>query len=153
MKVFTFKATCNDCKTEFDNPLLSDLSYGEFIARGERGTVFAYLPAINNFGWDRINQLFKKTFPKKDQDSETNCFQWIIGKCLDLIDNQELSIVNNPICPNCHRDSVMYGDEIKTGELNLPDATFSVFLALNDMEQETLIRNLCDLWLEKTSKP
>jgi hypothetical protein len=153
MKVTTFRATCNDCHTPFDNPLLSDMSYGEFIARGEKGTAFAYLPAMGNPGWDRIDQLFKKFFPKKHPSSETECFQWILGKCLDSLNDQELSIVSAPVCPNCHDNNLMYGDDIKTGELDLPDATFSKFFSLDDLAQEQMVNKLCSQWLEKPTKP
>ena len=152
MKVATFRATCSDCHTPFDNPLLPDGSYGEFIARGERGTVFAYLFAINNMGWDRIDQFVKKVFPQKYGSSETECFQWVIGKCLDPIDGQELSIVGNPVCPSCLGTHVMYGDDIRTGELDLLDATFSKFLSLDDLAQEQRIKELCDQWLAKSTK-
>jgi hypothetical protein len=128
------------------------MAYGEFIARGQRGTVFAYLSAIGNMGWDRIDQLVKKVFPQKHQSSRDKCFQWVIGKSLDPIDGQELSIVGNPVCPNCHGTNVIYGDDIRTGELDLPDATFSKFLSLDDLTQEQWIKELCDQWLEKSAK-
>ena len=147
MKVTTFQATCSDCHTRFDNPLLPDMSYGEFIARGEKGTAFAYLPSIGNAGWDRINQLFKKVFPKKHASSETDCFQWMIGKCLDPINDQNLRIVGSPVCPNCQGHNVQYGDDVRTGELDLPDATFSKFLSLDDPAQEQMIKELCEQWL------
>lgn len=153
MKVTTFKATCNDCHTQFDKPSLPSIAYGEFIARGEKGTVFAYLSTFGNSGWDRIDQLFKNVFPKKYQSSATECFQWVIGKCLDPIDDQALSIVGAPVCPNCHGSNVLAGDDIRAGELDLPDATFSKFLSLDDVAQEQMVKDLCSQWLEKTTKP
>lgn len=152
MKVSTFQATCSDCRTQFDNPLLPDMAYGEFIARGQKGTAFAYLTAFGNPGWDRIDQLFKKLFPKRDRSSETEGFQWVMGKCLDPIDDQELSIASAPVCPKCHGINVRAGDDIRTGGLDLPDATFSKFLSLDDLAQEKRIKELCSEWLGKPEK-
>ncbi len=153
MKVSTYRAVCNDCKTEFHHPLLSDMSYGQFVARGEKGTAFGYFLAFDNIGWEKIHGLVEKFYSVNDIFSKRDCFQWIIGKCLDPIDNQELSIVRGPVCPSCHGTNVEYGDSYKTGELNVPDATFSKFLALSNVEQEIMIKDLCNIWLETKTKP
>lgn len=46
MEIAFFEAKCKKCGTVFDTPLLSDFSYGEFIARSENGEIVAYLNAI-----------------------------------------------------------------------------------------------------------
>lgn len=152
MNVATFRATCKDCGAHFDNPSLGSMAYGEFIARGDRGTVFAYLPTFGNPGWDKIDQVFKKVFPKQKQSAQTDCFQWVVGKCLDPIDGQELSIFSGTVCPNCHTTNVMAGDDVHTGTLDLPDATFSNFLALDEGAQEQRVRALCDQWLAGSTR-
>ena len=152
MNVATFRAECKDCGTQFDNPSLGSMAYGEFIARGDKGTVFAYLPAFGNPGWDKIDGIFKKVFPKERKSRETDCLQWVIGKCLDPIDGQDLSIVGGTVCPQCQGTNVMDGDELRTGALDLPNATFSSFLALDETSQEQRVRMLCDEWLQGAAK-
>ena len=143
MKTATFKTLCEKCQHIFDIPLLSDFSYGKFIAKDKSGKVFAHLQAIDNEGWNRISEIFDNLSENKTNYT-TEHFQWIVGECLDSVNGDKISIANRYVCPKCH-SSVKYGPGEKTGEMNLPEASFSEFLSLSDEEQTAKIKTLLDL--------
>jgi hypothetical protein len=60
MKVARFEARCKDCATVFLVPSLSDLLYGEFIAKGQFGKGFLYLNAFEEEAWAVINEITSK---------------------------------------------------------------------------------------------
>lgn len=100
MEIALFEVKCNKCGTLFDTPLLSDFSYGEFIARSENGAVVAYLNAFEELSFNEISSLFDKLFEKYGIDLyKSSCFRFVVGKCSDRIEGQEMRMDLDPICP------------------------------------------------------
>lgn len=57
MKVSTVKAKCKSCGLQFETPLLSDFSYGEFVYSSQSGLGYKYLYGINNRTWDFVQSV------------------------------------------------------------------------------------------------
>jgi len=150
IQIATFKAICMQCQSVFSIPLLPDQAFGEFIAWGENGKAAVYLSAYEDGNWDYIISLYHQVTggPLSDIEKETNCVQWLIGRCLDTVEGENLSIMGGPVCPACHSHRVGYGNSIKTGGVTLQDATFGQFSSLNKNGQIEHIRELLGSYLQ-----
>lgn len=136
-----YRAWCKGCGEEFRVPILSDFTYGEFIAHGLAGLVFGYLNAIDSAAWNAIQAIYGElNLPKSDAAR----FQHIVGNCLDPIDGQSLSIVSGPRCPRCRSEGIDYRDlpSDRLGSLDVPEASFHQFLALSEPDRRKLIAEL-----------
>lgn len=116
--------------------------YGEFIAKGIRGIGAAYLNVYAGAGsdWDRIEDLQKRLAGCANVD-----LQWLIGKCLDPIEGEELSIIGGPRCSRCGSGRVT-GIEESAGLIEIPNASFTRFNSLTPTDQEQFIARLCREW-------
>ena len=142
-RVQFFQAECLHCRWTFSMPLLGDQSYGQFIFHGDKGDVFAYLPAFEEPAWDDITKRLKGAGLFADSRSRTEIerFQRVIAASADPIRGQMLELF--PSCPRCHSDSVSYGDSKPLGIQEIPSVTFQGYQMLSD-EKKTA--KLCELW-------
>ena len=149
--VLTFEARCNDCEWRFPCPLLGPGAYGEFVAVGSKGSVYAYLNSLEGLGWAAVDHAFKQAASSLIQrmfgpSSRSSCFQWVVGRCLDTLQDQRLSIVSGPICPKCLSQAVRYGDAHPLAPIALPRASFAGFLQLNPAGRVSQVRALRSEW-------
>ena len=127
-------------------------SYGEFIVKGEAGNAVAYLCAFTKPGWNVVQDihasLTRSRFSRLRGASSRGCLQWVIGRCLDSLDGEQLSLNKRVVCPLCHSEHVSYGDAVRVGFVDLPVASFSRFLSLSPGERTSRVRQLCLAWLK-----
>lgn len=145
MEISTFRANCNACSETFAVPLLSDFSYGEFIARAQDGRTHGYLNSVEEPGWDSVEHalnIVKIQTPDLSDFDSTKCFQWLVGKCMDSINGQELSIVSRPVCPACASSEISYSDADLVGYESVPSVTFSTFMGLDEPKRISLVSRL-----------
>ena len=141
MKIAFFQAKCNKCGALFETPLLSDFSYGEFIARSENGAFVAYLNAFEEISFEEIRFLFDKLFKKYDLNlNERSCFHFVVGKCSDMIKGKEMRIDIGPICPDCSSNSCGYNNLRMVGTRDIDKLSFTSFIGSNDDEKNSLIK-------------
>jgi hypothetical protein len=141
MKIAFFEVKCNKCGTLFDTPLLSDFSYGEFIARSENGTSVAYLNAFEEVSFNEISSRFEKLFRKYGIDlDKSSCFHFVVGKCSDRIKGQEMRMDIGPICPDCRSNCCDYNNLRMVGKRDIEKLSFSSFIGLSDDEKNSLIK-------------
>jgi hypothetical protein len=141
MKISFFQAKCNKCGALFETPLLSDFSYGEFIAKSENGAFAAYLNALEEPAFEEISSLFHKLLKKYDLNSnEISCLHFIVGKCSDMIEGQVMRIDIGPICPYCSSTSTDYNDLKVVGKREVEELSFTSFIRLSDDEKNSLIK-------------
>jgi hypothetical protein len=152
MEIKFYKAICNKCSYVFTVPVLGDMSYGEFIAKGDKGNIFGYLNAFDNEeAWKYIEYFFTKLCNQNNKSSDCRDgieqFYYIIGKCLDKIEGQELSIVGFPKCPNCRIPCGNFNDNDNNfiEKKDIPRASFEEFLSLNDFQRK---KHIYILWNE-----
>lgn len=146
MEVSTFKADCLICDFWHYRPFLGDFSYGKFIAQGSTGETFAYLNGLKNVGWDRLVHLADSL------SSDASFFQWLVSQCLDPISGVSLSICNGIRCPECGSSDIKLHDSMPTGSVDLPEATFTRFLSLDPLEQQTRVLELHRVWSNEEKK-
>lgn len=142
MEIAFFQAKCSECGTEFSTPLLSDFSYGQFIARSENGLFFAYLNAIEELAFKEISCIFDKLLKECGSSLDENtCFHSVVGKCSDMIEGQEMRIDIGPICPYCKSSSCHYDNLKMVEKREIENLSFTSFVALSDEEKNSLIRD------------
>lgn len=143
MNVVFFEAKCKTCGTMFGNPLLSDFSYGQFIARSEDGKHFAYLDALSEPAVEYIENILDNELKEYSIiKNKPFCFQYIISKCADKISSKYMKIYGEPICPNCNSKNIDYDNGGKLFCKEIPKLLFSSFLSLNDNDRVSIIKNL-----------
>jgi hypothetical protein len=141
MKILFFQAKCNKCGALFDTPLLSDFSYGEFIATSENGAFVAYLNALEEPSFKEIGFLFDKLFKKYGLNlNEISCFHFIVGKCSDMIEGQNMRIDIGPICPDCSSNNCDYNNLRMVSKREVEKLSFTSFTGLSDDEKNSLIK-------------
>lgn len=141
MKITFFEAKCNECGLLFDTPLLSDFSYGDFIATSENGAFVAYLNALEEPSVEEIRLLFDKLFKRYGLKlNEISCFHFVVGKCSDMIEGQEMRIDIGPICPDCGSKSINYNNLRVVRTRNVENLSFTSFIGLSDDEKNSLIK-------------
>jgi hypothetical protein len=140
MKVSFFEVKCNKCGASFDTPLLSDFSYGEFIARSENGAFVAYLNAIEEPSVKEIKVLFDKIFKIHGFNiNERYCFHFVIEKCSDKIYGQEMKLDINPSCPDCGSNCCDYNNLRMVCIRDVRELSFNSYSILNDDEKKSII--------------
>lgn len=141
MEIAFFKAKCSSCEALFETPLLNDFSYGEFIARSKDGIFTAYLNAIEEPVVNEINVLFDVLFEEYGINlSKSSCFQYVIGKCSDMIEGQEMRLDFKPLCPYCGSQDCIYNDLCLVGRRDVEKLSFNSFANLDDNVKEELIK-------------
>jgi hypothetical protein len=143
IEVRYFGADCRDCGCEFEAPLLSDFSYGEFILHG-RG-VAAHLNSIAEPAWDDIDSRLAaagllSANPPRD---EIDRMQAVIAAAADRVGGQRLHI--RRVCPHCQSFNVRYGVHDPRQFHPVPRATYEGYLGLADGARNEL---LARLWIE-----
>src|SRR5690348_16695066 len=108
MQVRYFGATCKTCRCDFQIPLLSDFSYGEFICHGR--TVAGYFNSFEGPVWDDINSRLTTLglLPGKPDSEQIAHMQEVIANTADPLGGQRLHM--HPLCPHCGSIDVSFGD-------------------------------------------
>ena len=141
MEIACFEAVCNNCGMVFSNPLLSDFSYGEFIARSDNGIDFAYLNVFDEPAIAEIEKILSAMSSYNGlKKNQTSCFHYVLGKCSDFINGKSFDIGVSPICPNCHSIEVVYDNIKRMGTMIIPRLTFKSFLSLSQIEKQQMIK-------------
>ena len=118
----TFLASCGKCSATFGYPSLGDFSYGALILSSVDGRYFSYVEAFwefptrlatlaGNLGkqlrfWDAVASFADRT--------ENQC--WMTGIR----------------CPRCSSANVSLSNDVRCGEVMVPNATFVEAAALSD---------------------
>jgi hypothetical protein len=149
-RVTTFAAACASCGARFPFPLLSDQGYGEFIAVGSAGSAYTYLSAFDEPAWDRIREITEPLMTHEDSYVEpglrASALQMVVGKCMDPIDDQEMSIDSGPVCPKCGSKTISHWGANRGGEIDVPVASFTAFREKSREEQAVAIQRYLSEW-------
>lgn len=152
MRAARFEAKCKDCSNIFLIPLLSDFSYGEFIAKGQSGKGFVYLNAFKEKAWGVIDEIIKssRSHDKNKEYEESECFQKVVGQCIDTIDGEEFSIISDPVCPKCLSRKIDYDDRDIIDFHEIPEATFNGIVNMEEDERKIFIEKLWSNCINKS---
>lgn len=146
-RVATFEASCRRCGQSFALPMLSDHEWGEFIAAASRGAIYAYLDSYTEPAWDRIAVTVKRSLGATASAEDVECaIRVVVGKCMDLVEGQELSIANRPVCPACGAPHVVRRPDERVGTMDVPVASFEAFASLSIDEQDEVTRRHLSAW-------
>jgi hypothetical protein len=141
MKIAFFQAKCNKCKAVFETPLLSDFCYGEFIASSSNGALTAYLNALEEPVVKEINLIFDKLFEIYGSNlNKSSCFKFVVGKCSDMIQGQEMRLDLLPLCPYCGSNDFNYNNLQPVGRRDIERLSFNSFVGLGNDKKEALIK-------------
>lgn len=124
--IATFESKCASCHSVFAAPWLGEFAYGEFVLTGMRGNVYALLTAIGNEAWD----LVQAVVPDVDVDT----FQELLARLADPVNGQSWTMSH--VCPRCESHEWTYWGGDRMGNVDVPNATFNTFLALQPVERE-----------------
>ena len=127
MKTKFYLAKCQNCSTSFNIPTLSDMAYGEFIAMSTQGKDYLFFNAIESSEWTFLSQYLNKHVNSN--------IQWLISECMDKVNNEKLSIIDKPKCPNCQENHLRTIKDISEAFLELKEVSFDSFNSLNDEEK------------------
>jgi hypothetical protein len=107
MKIALARFVCGRCKTEFEAPLLGEMSYGEFLLWSSRGSV-AYLNALADPIFAEVRRLLDSRFQAANIDSlvMADMLQGMFGPMACDPDDHGAPFMMNvkPPCPNCGAD-------------------------------------------------
>lgn len=140
-KVLLINKVCRNCSTLITIPTLSDMAYGEYIATSLDNKVFLHFNALESEEWKRIESILYNLLSNKNEGYglETKRFQWVIGKCMDSLDNAPLSIIERARCSACLSAEL---EEIKDSEGQVSEISkvrFNEFNKLTKVKQEELV--------------
>ncbi len=140
MEIATFKAKCKntECRHDFDAPLLSDFSYGEFLYGTIDGKEVRYYCSLDCEIWDFIDQTVSRYFGKKNREEIGVMIQKTVGFVADR-QNTEIYFTQDIYCPQCCSKVRSIDTDDKTGRGNYAHLTFEEFRQLGEWEKEKLI--------------
>ena len=142
MNIAAFSSECQSCTNRFEIPVLSDFSYGKFIAKGKSGKTFAYLNAIEHeTEWDSIEEIYNEICELDAKlIKNTDAFQYLVGRCMNRVNGEELSIIRKWVCPECQSEDVRVELGEAVGLMNMEDVSFSEFLSVSEDGKRKLLR-------------
>jgi hypothetical protein len=122
---------CTNCRQVFELPSLGDMTYGEILLHGERGTVHRYVSVLDHPAWSVIENVLPPP--------EGASMRWwqVLAALADSVEGQRLKV--EPVCPHCQADGTHFrtpkwaSKTPRVGEVD--EATFTTFLALPPEEQ------------------
>jgi hypothetical protein len=139
---------CLKCRRTFKWPSLGDMTYGEILLHGERGTVHRYVSVLNYaVVWNTIGAVIN------DRSAEGSALWWrILAVLADAVEGQQLAV--DGACPHCRADSTNFRTPqraAKTPERGgVDDATFDEFLALSESaRRERVVAAAGEGWPER----
>lgn len=143
MQIATFKAKCkkSSCGHDFDVPLLSDFTYGEFIYSSIDGKEFRYYNSLDCETWNFIDKTVSEYLGKKNREEIGTIIQKIIGLVADR-QNPDIYFTQDIHCPKCHSKVESVNDNNKTGLKEFEILTFNNFTKLIESEKRKLIFRL-----------
>ena len=100
MRVSILKAKCKSCEHHFETPLLSDVSYGEFVYSSLSGQRYKYLFGINNKTWDFVQSVVTVDMEVKTKD-KGEIIQRVMGLIADIDTKTDFYQNEKLICPSC----------------------------------------------------
>jgi lysyl-tRNA synthetase class I len=143
MKIATFRAKCqgSTCRLEFDAPVLSDFSYGEFIYSSVDSEQIRYYCGFGCETWKFIDTIVAGYFEKKNREEMGAVIQRIIGLVADR-QNSEAYYTQAIYCPKCHLKVDSIDDNDRTGTQEYEDLTFDSFMRLTELKRKILVDKL-----------
>lgn len=141
MRIATFNATCEKCKHRFTVPLLSDMSYGEFLYIDKNGLDHKYYCGLDESHWEMIEPIVDK-FDTKHRFDKGDEIRRIIGLIADRPSETDYYLTGKWICPACNSDSVAVEGTNRIDFVDVEDLLFERFDVLSLVEQECEIENL-----------
>lgn len=145
MNVACFEANCNNCGKVFENPMLSDFMYGQFILRSDDGRILAYVDALQEQAIKEIENIFDSLFQQYGKSTDRiSCFQYTFAKCSDTINGHEMKIDVSPICPFCNSKNINYDNRKRVGSKDIVNASFSSFLSWTDNQKSLFIKDIIE---------
>ena len=140
VKVSTIRVKCRPWGHQFEFPILSDSSYGEFIYSNQNGKSYTYFNGINNNAWDFVQETI--SFNGKRIKDYGKTIQKIIGLIADKKEPTETFQNERIICPVCGRNAWhVYRDNV-VGFIELEEMSFKRFEQLNLNERKREIEEL-----------
>jgi hypothetical protein len=149
LKLIMYEYICKRCNISYKTPGLSLNSYGEFLMRSIGGS-FVYLDAISDPVFAELEELIREvcTSKKLNESQYSDLIQSLFGLTCDLDpEDNEYSIMNRPICPNCGFNEPSCWDEVYPYEfvdMNVPVVTHNHWEKLTKLEKLNLLRKAID---------
>jgi hypothetical protein len=137
MRIATVLACCAECGTTFSYPELDDFVYGTFVLTGERGTVFACLEALGHPVFELVRRVVDESDQAAAYETAGVEIAEICARLANPVESQNL--VAHHVCPVCQSANWKSWDGDRTGLADIPDASYSDFLALPALEQRQRI--------------
>ena len=122
-----YSVGCTNCRRQFELPSLGDMTYGDVLLHGERGTVHRYVCVLDHPVWRVIETVLGPRAPE-------GSVQWwrALAALADPVEGQHLQV--DAVCPYCQADSTHFRTPKAAPRTprvaEVEDATFNVFLAL-----------------------
>ena len=139
MKIATFESKCS-CGHQFDLPILSDMSYGEFLYFDFNGDGIKYFCGLNNTTWEFVSRIVDQkaitTSPRKGI-----IIQQIIGFIADKT-HLDSEYIQDRICPICKSIVSQININKRNGFLEIEELSFNQFENQNDFQKEQMVSEL-----------
>jgi len=132
----------------FPWPWLSDFSYGEFVFHSWDGKQHVYSNGIEDPAWDNIKFYFDALAENNPKDAQrSKRFQWIVTECIDT--GESVKWTQDIICPHCLKRPLHYGPGAQYFDQEIPIASFSAFMLL---EEQAKRQRIAELYAESFRK-
>lgn len=138
MDIATFESECR-CGHQFDLPVLSSMSYGEFLYFDLNGGSPRYLLALNNPVWDNVSKIVDLTTEANDS-AKGATIQKIMGKIADK-PSTNTDYIQHSICPKCKSRNITEKDR-RTGQIDVEELSFEQFKNHSKSEQRRIVVGL-----------
>lgn len=137
MELATFKAKCKNtsCGHDFDVPVLSPFSYGEYIYSSVNGKEIRYYSGSDCETWAFVEKTMSEGESREDSGQ---LIQKVIGLIADR-PHPDAYFTQNYYCPECHSRVSSIDENNKTGSTEYEHLTFSHFSNLTNLEKKKLI--------------
>lgn len=122
--ISTFEAKCSSCGNVFSEPLLPEMSYGEFIFCSENGGIYAHVNAF-----EPSVRLIEVLLP---ENFSPDLFRFVLAFLADKVFGKALTPDRH--CPKCSSSDFEYFGGQKTGKITFKRVTYQDLLALSREE-------------------
>jgi DNA-directed RNA polymerase subunit RPC12/RpoP len=137
-KAITVKYVCDNCKSSFVAPVLSDFSYGDFLLWSASDSV-VFMGAIGDRAYKEVMdwiEVKEQSGAMKGLDT-AHILQTLFGELACDVDSAGRPYhIGRPPCPNCgSRRMYSVGDKI-VGWVDISDVSHNEWFSLSAQEKE-----------------
>jgi RNA polymerase subunit RPABC4/transcription elongation factor Spt4 len=147
IRLSTSSAACRACHAVFTTPREPEAP-SMFLARGEKGTAFAAIDALDCPAWDFIAEVVDGLNGGEQSRRAAEGFLRIVGRCVDPVDGQAMVLGGGPVCPACGSREVAQDEGGTAGQREVAPASFAAFMILDVPSRIEHIKRLWREWKE-----